>query len=156
MARSAGADTEGLPASGCPCRSFSSTHHLEKLAAFEVSASPRLSEVGTDLHAQNAAESCFTTEPLCKILSLFLVSTKYVSAGRARKSRTIPAEMGAGVETQVWLWSRQKCDRVFAEYCMASGQCRATRALCPCQVQLPLKTVHLSVCHEENKALESL
>lgn len=54
---------------------FSSTPHLKKLGAFDVTASLMLSEVGTDMHTQKkAAESCFTVKSHRKSLSLFLLA----------------------------------------------------------------------------------
>lgn len=104
-----------------PHRVFSPTAHLKKLGAPDFTAPLTLSAVGTDRHRQKkTAESCFTLKPHHKSLSPFLLAENMsVEAGH----RAILAETGAGAETEVRLWSQQKCGWVFGGYSTALGQC---------------------------------
>lgn len=82
---------------------FSSTPHLKKLGAFDVTASLMLSEVGTDMHTQKKAAESFHCEITPQIPLTIFVSRKYVHEGRAQRTRAILAETGAGAETEVRL-----------------------------------------------------
>lgn len=98
----------------------------------------------------------FHCEITLQIPLTIFVSRKYVHEGRAQRTRAILAETGAGAETEVRLWSQQKCGWVFGEYSVALGQCLLGSVSTRRAVRLPLRTAHLSTCHEENNALESL